>query len=298
MAREQRVEKGFSVMIVFNMPQYSPEYWAVKCGIPSASNFRRILTASREQLAAGRKSYINELIADRRNPSAPFTTERAGHTQAMRNGANCEPDARRFFAAECDVQVEQVGFCLTDDGRFGCSPDGLVGEDSGLELKCPEGDTHVGYCLDGELPPQYKAQIHGCMIVTGRPTWWFMSYCPGFEKQLLIKVERDSFTEKLDDALAEFWQEYNEASRKMLGLPAPHVDVKAYQATVAAFDAWLAKVTTEAELNAGLENLSGLQHHAKRAAWDQILAFARLKGWEFDRERKRFYKPAHAEPVF
>jgi hypothetical protein len=106
-----------------------------------------------------------------------------------------------------DILIKEVGFVEDDTGLIGCSPDGLIYEDSlisGLELKCPKSQTHASWILDGGgLPGEHKPQVHACMVVTGLPCWYFMSYYPGL-KPMLVRVERDDYTAKVEAAAAEF----------------------------------------------------------------------------------------------
>lgn len=201
----------------YMMAQYSPEYWMVRRGIPTASGADRILTPT-GKLSAQAKKYIAELIGDRCQLNANFFTERP-MTRAMANGTNMEPEARRWFAMEKpDSRVQQVGFCVTNDGRFGCSPDGLVDLDQGLELKCPMLSTQVEYLEEGILPPEYKPQVHMSMIVTGRNVWWFASYAPGLPG-FIVRVEPNDYTVKLRVALEDFHNLYQEAIKRI----APHL---------------------------------------------------------------------------
>ncbi len=210
-------------MKIYTMPQYSPEYWEVKRGIPSASNFHRILTAKKAKFGAKAEAYACELIAEIACLNPPFFTERPGHTAAMRNGLDAEPEARRFYEFDRKVTVRQVGFVTTEDGRFGFSPDGLVGEEGGLELKCPELKAQFRYLRASAIPDNYKAQVHGPLALrlldsTMRFKWWdFLSYSPGADK-LLIRVEPDAYTEKLAVALERFHAMFTEIKEKLLGV--------------------------------------------------------------------------------
>lgn len=165
-------------------------------------------------LSAQAESYICRLIGDKYSLEYPPVTV---ETAAMKRGTQLEPEARSYYEMDRGLDVEQDGFCMTDDGRFGCSPDGLVGIDGGLELKCPSPSTHVSYLLEGVLPSEYKAQVHGSMIVTGRAWWDFMSYCPGLPP-LLIRVGPDDYTEKLRTALEAFWLRLIEADAKIAAM--------------------------------------------------------------------------------
>jgi dihydrofolate reductase len=96
-----------------------------------------------------------------------------------------------------DTKVIETGFILDNSGEFGCSPDGLVGEDGGLEIKCPAPHNHVDWSRKKVCPSKHYAQVQGCMWITGRKWWDFMSYHPDM-KPFIVRVERDEeFIEKL-----------------------------------------------------------------------------------------------------
>ncbi len=193
-------------MKTFYCEQQSPEWWELHRGVPTAGSFDRIITPKKAQLSAGADDLICELIAQRLTigsiaPQQGFTSH------AIQHGIETEAEARRWYEMDRGLDVQQVGMCMTDDGRFGCSPDGLVNDDGGLELKCPTLKTHVAYLRDGVLPAEYKPQVHGCLIVTGRLWWDFLSYAPGLDP-LLVRVTPDEFTEKLRECLELFWASY------------------------------------------------------------------------------------------
>jgi len=202
-------------MKAFDCVQGSPEWWQLRRGIPTCSNFDRILTPKTLKLSSQVDSYIHELIADRFRLTPPDGTENYV-SRPMLNGLNTEPEARRWYEMEVGAEVKRVGFVTTDDGRFGGSPDSLVGEDGGLELKCPELKTHVKYLLDGVLPDDYRPQVHGYLIVTGRPWWDFVSYSPGLDP-FRIRVTPNLFTDTLRDALEQFDRRYKELLSKIKG---------------------------------------------------------------------------------
>jgi putative phage-type endonuclease len=199
-------------MKTFMFEQYSPEWWAIRKGVPTASSFDKIITAKTMKPSASQDDYICELIADRVTEAVP--EEDRPMSKAMAAGLEMEPEARRWYELECDQDVVQVGFCLDDKGRFGCSPDGLVGDDGGLELKCPMAKTQAKYLLAGTLPDEYKGQVHGQMIVTGRKWWDFASYCPGLPP-LLIRVTPDAYTDALRAEMEKFWAKYMAALDKL-----------------------------------------------------------------------------------
>jgi hypothetical protein len=200
-------------MIPFHMPQYSPEWWAIRRGVPTASAFDQILTSA-GKLSRSAIHYAESLVADRLHPHAEYYRE-GFQSFAMKRGRTLEPLARSWYAGERGI-AEPVGFCTTDDGRFGCSPDALVGAEGVLELKCPLWETHQAYLRAGVLPAKYRAQCHGHLLVTGRKWCDFVSFYPG-QQSLIVRVRPDEYTHWLWTALNEFDRLY----RNLLGERAP-----------------------------------------------------------------------------
>ncbi len=197
--------------------QYSENWWLARRGIPTASAFDRIIT-SKGALSKACDKYIAELIAERVSLNPNFLTERAGHTAEMRNGINTEPEARRWYEMERGVTVQQVGFFTSDDGTFGCSPDGFIPPNGLLELKCPRLDTLTGWIMKGGIPRDHKVQTHGELAVgidNGGPIEWldFMAYSPPVTP-LLVRLERDEFTDKVLKSVREFNARLQEATEK------------------------------------------------------------------------------------
>lgn len=203
-------------MKTFDFPQYSDEWWDVRRGIPTCSEFKRIITPTTHKLAGASSNYINFLIAQKIRMTPNFFTERP-MSRAMRDGVALEPQARNFYAFDRSVEVQQVGFCLSDCGRYGGSPDGLVGEDGGLELKCPKVETHVRYLLERKLPDEYASQVHGHLLVSGRKWWDFMSYVGPDVDPFIIRVEPNEFTRALKVVLEQFLEKYEKTIAKLKG---------------------------------------------------------------------------------
>ena len=202
-------------MILVDVKQGSPEWLEARRGVPTASNFHRIITAKSAKLSAQADDYACELLAERYH-LGPIDELSGPATAAMRNGLATEPEARRWYEFEHGF-VSQVGFCLTDDGRFGCSPDGLVGDDGLLEIKRPTGKTHIRWLVDGGLPEEHKAQCHGALIVTGREWLDFWSTVPGLPP-LLVRVVHDDFTLALAECLEQFHEKLEDFWR-LIGNP-------------------------------------------------------------------------------
>jgi hypothetical protein len=196
---------------IIDCEQGTPGWFAARLGVPTASEFSNIITAKKGEYAAAADTYINTLIDEVMRPEADRSWGGNRHTD---RGRELEPEARDLYAFERDLVPVQVGFVLNDDGTLGCSPDSLIGKlakpEGGLECKCPDGPTHVKWLRAGGVPDEYKAQVHGSLIVTGLPWWDFLSYCPGYP-HLLVRVVPDPFTAKLREHLQRFLGEYAKA---------------------------------------------------------------------------------------
>jgi hypothetical protein len=195
-------------MQIIECAQYSAEWWAARRGVPTASEFSRIITPAKWQYAKGAATYMQELIADLYDPTYGMHEEYVSRVMAI--GTQREPEARRYYEFSREVSVEEVGFCKTDDDRFGCSPDGLVGEHGGLELKSPKHATQVKWLLAGGVPAEHLAQCVGFLFVTGRKWIDFLSYCPPLP-ELLVRVELDDRCNTMMVALDQFWDLYQTA---------------------------------------------------------------------------------------
>ena len=123
-----------------------------------------------------------------------LTTPEPSYKSAdMIRGTQLEPFAREAYQEETFSIVEQITMFLSDCGNFGYSPDGLVGDDGLIEIKCPKAITHFQYIIDNKGPSDYWQQLQGGLWLSGRKWIDFVSYHPDFKtKQLfIIRVGRD-----------------------------------------------------------------------------------------------------------
>jgi len=172
-------------MRVLNHEQGTQEWLTSRLGCPSGSGFDKLITSTGKSSTQS-EGYINQLIAELiTGKPTEFKV-----TEAMERGTELEPMARDFYELASGHQVQEVGFCLHDVLRCGVSPDGLVREDGGLEIKCPAPHNHVAYLREGKLPTKYKQQVMGCLWVTGRDWWDFVSYHESMPA-LIVRVYRD-----------------------------------------------------------------------------------------------------------
>lgn len=177
--------------------QGTPEWLAERCGKITASRIADVMaTLKSGQPAASRVNYCAELVAERLTgvPTESFDTP------AMRWGRECEPLARSAYEAHTGQLVEQVGLVMHPTiTRSGASPDGLIGTDGLIEIKCPQIDTHVQIKIKQDIPQRYVYQMLWQMECTGRNWCDFMSFNPRlpYRHQMFVKrLHRD------DDALA------------------------------------------------------------------------------------------------
>src|SRR5690606_16202558 len=129
-----------------------------------------------------------------------------GKSEYMERGTALEPEARAAYEMQRDVDVQVVGFIYADDRKLtGGSPDGLIGEDGGLECKCPAIHTHIGYLLNPHaLVDEYRTQVQGYLWITGRRWWDLCSYHPDLPS-VIRRIERDeAFVAALDAAVNGF----------------------------------------------------------------------------------------------
>lgn len=192
--------------------QGSLDWIMARAGIPTASEWDALLTPE-FAIRKGEmpKTYLAKKVAELWL-GGPLPGFNVWDTD---QGKLLEDEAVPFFTLETGIEVQRVGLVTTDDELVGCSPDGLIGEDSGLECKCPAAETHTKYVLNGELPKDYAVQVHGSMFVTKRPTWRFLSYRRRFPPLILV-IERDEeIQEKIAEALALFLGQFQTAMSRM-----------------------------------------------------------------------------------
>lgn len=167
---------------IIQCEQGSAEWHMARLGIPTASRFADILAKGEGKMRA---RYLRDLAGE------IYTGEpdAEGYTNVhMERGKAWEDDARQHYAFTHDVEPLQVGFIR--NGRAGASPDSLIGEDGGLEIKTALRHIQIERLQRGGLPPEHKAQVQGCMFITGREWWDFMSYAPNLPP-LIVRVPRD-----------------------------------------------------------------------------------------------------------
>ena len=190
-------------IIISDIQQGSIEWFSACCGSVGASNIDKIVTTKGER-SKQREDYMMTLCAER----ITGQKEVGYSNQAMLNGIEREAEARTLFEMAQGVEVVQVGLIYKDEQKQAhCSPDGLIGDNEGFEVKNPLSKTHIKYLLGNTLPTDYYCQVQFSLYVSEREYWWFMSHYPGL-KPLILKIGRyDNWIAKMEAELTVFHQE-------------------------------------------------------------------------------------------
>lgn len=196
--------------------QGTVEWHLQRLGKVTASRVADVLSKGRSGESAGRKNYRTELVVQRLTgaPGESFTNA------AMEWGTANEPLARVAYEAEMGVFVNQVAFIDHPSiVHFGCSPDGLVGDEGLIEIKCPNSSTHIEYLTDDKPPAKYIPQMQCQMAVTGRKWCDFVSFDPRLPNDLqlfVVRLERDEeYIKAMEAEVEKFLSEVNEMFTKL-----------------------------------------------------------------------------------
>ena len=203
-------------MRIYECEQRSSEWYMIRRGVPTASQFDRIIQPVKGGASTSQEPYLDELLCELIDQAYSSEPEDAYISPAMANGTAMEPAARSWYSFDRNVDIREVGFCLSSCGRFGCSPDGLIGEKGALEIKVPNMKTHIRYLREGVLPNAYKPQVHGTLLVTGREWVDFVSYSVSDElPSLVVRVYPNEFTQALKVELNKFLDKLDQAMSKL-----------------------------------------------------------------------------------
>jgi hypothetical protein len=182
------------MQIIRNVEQGSEEWLALRLGIPTCSDLSKIITSSGD-ISKQLNDYAYELASD----MLIDQLEEGFKSEWMERGNRIEDEARKVYEQHTFSEVTEVSFIRNND--FGYSPDGLIGEDGLIEIKCPKKATHMKYLTDKKLPSKYKAQCQGGLLASNRRWCDFISYNPNFREPYSIFIIRVFREEKFIDNL-------------------------------------------------------------------------------------------------
>lgn len=188
---------------IVDVIQGTPEWYAARSGIPTASEFSQLVTSTGER-SKSLAGYAVKLAAE--VLAGPSEHGFAGNSATAR-GKELEAEARAWYEFDQGVAIDDGTFWMADSGTAGASPDGLIGDEGGVEIKCPLAHNHLAAYLrfldSGSPPPEYVAQVQGSLWVTGRKWWDLVLYHPApMMPKWAWRIEPDAeFHAKLADAV-------------------------------------------------------------------------------------------------
>jgi putative phage-type endonuclease len=201
------------------MEQRTEEWFSARLGKVTASRVADVVAKTKSGYSSSRANYMAQLVVERMTNKQAESYSNA----AMEWGTEQEPLARAAYEAEVGVLVDEVGMIDHPTVEMsGASPDGLVGDDGLVEIKCPTTATHIDTLMGEEAPKKYYDQMQWQMSCTGRKWCDFVSFDPRMPEglQLFVKrVERDDeYIAMLESEVATFLQEVSDKVNKLKSL--------------------------------------------------------------------------------
>lgn len=180
-------------MKVYNFPQYSDEWWAIKSKKMGASHATAIGNHGK-----GLKTYIESIMCEffSKKPKEVYTNKH------LERGLDLEDSAGMTYSFDLKIPVRKIGFVLYND-YVGCSPDLLAGEDGLAEIKCHDDKDHFALIVGGEFKSDYRWQAQMQMLICNKKWCDLVAYNPNFDKYLVVKRQEPD-QEKFDKLLKGF----------------------------------------------------------------------------------------------
>jgi len=203
-------------MIYTDIIQGTPEWHDIRRGKITGSKTVRIVPGVKGKYLASRKNYMAKLICE------ILTGETAEEfiSEEMQWGTDNEPLARSAYEAITGNFVDEVGFIDHDIIQlFGSSPDGLIGEDGSIEIKCPNTATHIDTLINGKVKRDYIYQMQSLMMCGNRQWCDFISFDPRLSNNLQLSIKRFNRDEvmiaEITMEVEKFKSELSEMLRKL-----------------------------------------------------------------------------------
>lgn len=200
--------------------QGSPEWYKLRAGIPTSSEFHHIVTPKKMELSASRRKYAARLVCERLLNWQADSLDRIKHIE---DGKLNEPFAAAQFQEIYEIETRHLGFATTDDGRFGASPDRVVmkGDNVGLtvEIKAPTLPIQMERLLFGN-GEEYRLQVLGHLWVTEADKAVYYSYCPRTPAFHAEFGRDEPAIKKMADCLEQFSDELEALDAKARALGA------------------------------------------------------------------------------
>ena len=196
--------------------QGSPEWFAQRLGKVTASRVADVIAKTKTGYSTSRENYMAQLICERMTGAVAESYTNA----AMQWGTDNEPLARAAYEAAKDVLVDEVAMITHPTiESAGASPDGLVGDEGLIEIKCPNTATHIDTLLSQTVPGKYVTQMQWQMACTGRKWCDFVSFDPRMPEDLRLFIKRvdrdDKMIAELESEVVKFLKELDEKIEKL-----------------------------------------------------------------------------------
>lgn len=205
--------------MIADCEQGTPEWLQLRCGKVTASRIADALAEIKKGEAASRRNYRTELVVETLTgvPVEQYVSKE------MQWGIDTEPFARAAYELRQDATVDTLGFAVHPQiPRFGASPDGLVGNDGVLEIKCPNTSTHLECLLTGAIPSEHFPQMRAELACTGRAWVDFVSFDCRLPSHLQLFVKRFHRDEEriaeMERRVLEFLAEVDDVLAHLAGI--------------------------------------------------------------------------------
>jgi putative phage-type endonuclease len=199
------------------MDQRTDSWFSARLGKVTASRISDVMAKTKSGPSASRKNYLMQLLCER----LTGRKEEGFTSAAMQRGTDLEPIARSAYEIDKGVMVQEVGFVPHPAIKMaGASPDGLVGTDGLVEIKCPNTAQHVEFLRTGKIDTCYIYQMHFQMLCTGRAWCDFVSFDDRLPEPLQYKCQRvdlvHSLAVSIENEIDQFLSELNALEAEML----------------------------------------------------------------------------------
>ncbi len=202
-------------MKIIQCTQGTPEWITARLGVLTASEMDNLVSPEgKVRTGQGPDSYLCRKVCEK---FFGFPIG-GGGSFATEQGTILETEARPWYSFTYDADVATPGFCLTEDGRVGCSPDGLVGDEGGLEIKCFQPEHSLEVLLKNTVPKDYVMQVQTSLWVTQRKWWDFVSYSRQFPAVVIRVFPNSSHQESITKAVAQFTDAFDKTIGKIKAL--------------------------------------------------------------------------------
>lgn len=186
-------------MKVFECDQGSPEWFKIRAGMPTASEFSTIMAQGRGGgESKGRRTYLHKLAGEliTGEPTEPYTNAH------LERGKIMEAEARNFYSFMTDTESKRIGFIA--NGPKGCSPDALLGDAGMVEIKTALPHILIDYILKDEFPAEHKAQCQGGLWVAEREWIDIIVYWPKMPPLIKRATRDEAYIVTLASAVDQF----------------------------------------------------------------------------------------------